>query len=86
MRSRSFAARSTFPSGSICDRRIEGKVIRVDPATGAVSSWRAVPFELGGGGGIWGWGGVAYSERLDSLLVVTGNALRGGANVGGRSA
>jgi hypothetical protein len=72
------------PTGSICDRRIEGKVIRVDPATGAVSSWRAVPFELGGGGGIWGWGGVAYSERLDSLLVVTGNALRGGANVGGR--
>ena len=71
------------PTGSICDRRIEGKVIRVAPETAAVSMWRAVPFELGGGG-IWGWGGVAYSERLDSLLVVTGNALRGGSNVGGR--
>jgi hypothetical protein len=70
------------PTGSICDRPIEGKVIRVDTATGTAAVWRSVPFELGGGGGIWGWGGVAYSARLGSLLVVTGNARRGGSNDG----
>lgn len=70
------------PTGSICDRPIEGKVIRVEPVTRALSAWIAVPFSLGGGGGIWGWGGVAYDARHDALLVVTGNALRGGTNVG----
>src|SRR2546423_3947038 len=70
------------PTGSICDRLIEGKVLRVDAAMPSASAWRAVPFSLGGRGGIWVCGGVAYSARRDSLLVVTGNALRGGTNVG----
>ncbi|MDQ2983329.1 MAG: PQQ-binding-like beta-propeller repeat protein [Actinomycetota bacterium] len=69
-------------TASYCDRPMEGKLIRVDLKTRAVSRWIAVPAELGGGGGIWGWGGVAYSPLRDSLLVVTGNAFRGGKNVG----
>jgi hypothetical protein len=69
-------------TGSYCDRPMEGKVIRVDTATGAVTSWIAVPRRLGGGGSIWGWGGVSYSPRRKTLLVVTGNAFRGGRNAG----
>jgi outer membrane protein assembly factor BamB len=69
-------------TGSYCDRVMQGKVIRVDLTTRAVSRWVVVPRSLGGGGGIWGWGGVAYSAPRDSLLVVTGNAFRGGRNVG----
>jgi hypothetical protein len=72
------------PTGSACDRAMEGKVIRVSPATRAASSWTAVPYASGGGGGIWGWGGIAYSGSRDSLLVVTGNAFHGGRNKGKR--
>jgi outer membrane protein assembly factor BamB len=71
-------------TASYCDRAMEGKVIRVDLETRAVSRWTVVPRALGGGGGIWGWGGVAYSATRNSLLVVTGNAFRGGRNVGRR--
>jgi outer membrane protein assembly factor BamB len=70
------------PTGSICDRPMEGKVIRVATTTRAMTAWKSVPFTRGGGGGIWGWGGVTYSATRDSLLVVTGNAFRGGANQG----
>jgi len=73
-----------FGTGSYCDRTMEGKVFRVRIATGEVSRWVAVPFALGGGGGVWGWGGVAYSARRDSLFVATGNAFRGGSNKGKR--
>jgi hypothetical protein len=70
-------------TGSYCDAGpFEGKVIGVDLKTRAVSSWVAVPAEQGGGGGIWGWGGVAYGGRHDSLYVVTGNAFEGGTNTG----
>ncbi|HZR91760.1 MAG TPA: hypothetical protein VFA44_05050 [Gaiellaceae bacterium] len=72
------------PTGSYCDMPMEGKVIRVDLATRRVSSWTSVPAALGGGGGIWGWGGVAYSARLDALFVATGNAFEGGSNSGSR--
>jgi outer membrane protein assembly factor BamB len=71
-------------TASYCDRVMEAKVIRVDLASRTVSRWNVVPRSLGGGGGIWGWGGVAYSATRDSLLVVTGNAFRGGRNVGRR--
>ena len=63
---------------------MEGKVFRVGLATGAVSRWISVPFALGGGGGVWGWGGIAYSAGRDSLFVATGNAFRGGSNKGKR--
>jgi hypothetical protein len=57
-------------------------VFAVDVTSREVSSWVAVPAEQGGGGGIWGWGGVAYSPRLDRLFVATGNAFEGGTNTG----
>ena len=41
-----------------------------------------MPADQGGGGGIWGWGGSAYSTALDRLFVVTGNAFEGGQNTG----
>ena len=50
-----------FGTGSYCDRTMVGKVFRVDLATRQLSSWVAVPQRLGGGGSVWGWGGVAYS-------------------------
>ncbi|HMI98284.1 MAG TPA: PQQ-binding-like beta-propeller repeat protein [Gaiellaceae bacterium] len=73
-----------FGTGSYCDRPMEGKVFRVVIATRTVSSWISVPRRLGGGGGVWGWGGVAYSAARGSLFVATGNAFRGGTNTGRR--
>jgi hypothetical protein len=73
-----------FGTGSYCDRKMVGKVFRVDLATRAVSRWVAVPSRLGGGGSVWGWGGLAYSASRDSLYAVTGNALEGGTNHGKR--
>ena len=71
-------------TGSYCDRKMIGKVFRVDLASGSVSHWVVVPKRLGGGGGVWGWGGLAYSAALDSLYAVTGNAFEGGSNTGKR--
>jgi hypothetical protein len=71
-------------TGSYCDRPMVGKVFRVDLATRRVTRWRVVPRALGGGGGVWGWGGITYSVRRDSLFVATGNAFRGGRNDGKR--
>jgi hypothetical protein len=73
-----------FGTGSYCDRKMIGKVFRVDLATRAVSRWVAVPSRLGGGGSVWGWGGLAYSASRDSLYAVTGNAFEGGTNSGKR--
>jgi len=70
------------PTGSYCDLPMEGKIIRVDLADRGVSSWTVVPYDLGGGGGIWGWGGIASSRKSGSLFVVTGNAFEGGSNKG----
>jgi putative pyrroloquinoline-quinone-binding quinoprotein len=71
-------------TGSYCDRKMVGKVFRVELATRAVSRWVAVPTRLGGGGSVWGWGGLAYSASRDSLYAVTGNAFEGGTNTGKR--
>jgi PQQ-like domain len=71
-------------TGSYCDRPMVGKVLRVNLATKQVSRWVSVPLRLGGGGSVWGWGGVAYSPQRGSLFVATGNAFRGGTNVGKR--
>jgi hypothetical protein len=67
-------------TGAYCDAPMVGKVFRVDRTTRRVTQWVAVPPALGGGGGIWGWGGLAYSSARRSLLAVTGNALPGGTN------
>jgi PQQ-like domain len=69
-------------TGAYCDEPMEGKLFRVDTSTRRVSSWTSVPASLGGGGGIWGWGGPAYDPASDSILVVTGNAFEGGSNTG----
>ena len=70
-------------TGSYCDGGpFEGKVISVDVRSKQVSSWVAVPAEQGGGGGIWGWGGSAWSTKLERLFVATGNAFEGGSNKG----
>jgi outer membrane protein assembly factor BamB len=70
-------------AGAYCDRLMEGKLARVSITTGEVETWISVPLGLGGGGGIWGWGGAAYSSARQSLYVVTGNAFEGGENAGG---
>jgi hypothetical protein len=71
------------PTGSYCDAGpFEGKVIGVDVESRDVSTWTSVPAESGGGGAIWGWGGVAYSRSLQALFVATGNAFEGGTNRG----
>jgi hypothetical protein len=61
-----------------------GRIHALVLATGAVSQWEVVPKRLGGGGGVWGWGGLAYSAARDSLYAVTGNAFEGGVNRGKR--
>ncbi|HKP18874.1 MAG TPA: PQQ-binding-like beta-propeller repeat protein [Gaiellaceae bacterium] len=72
-------------TGSYCDQGpFEGKAIRVELATRRVTTWVAVPAALGGGGGIWGWGGIASSPASGQLFVATGNAFEGGTNVGSR--
>jgi hypothetical protein len=73
-----------FGTGSYCDRKMVAKVFRVDIAGGGVSQWEVVPKRLGGGGGVWGWGGLAYSAARDSIYAVTGNAFEGGVNRGKR--
>src|SRR5262245_37813138 len=73
-----------FGTGSYCDRKMVAKVVRVEVASGRVSHWDVVPKRLGGGGGVWGWGGLAYSSARDSLYAVTGNAFEGGTNRGKR--
>jgi outer membrane protein assembly factor BamB len=69
-------------AGAYCDLLMEGKLARVSAATREVRTWISVPLRLGGGGGIWGWGGVAYAPARRSLLAVTGNAFQGGENTG----
>ena len=63
------------PTASYCDvGTMEGKLIRVQVAEGRVTRWISVSRGAGGGGGIWGWGGIAYDEQKDSFLAATGNA------------
>jgi PQQ-like domain len=70
-------------TGSYCDGGpFQAKVIAVDVLTRKLSSWIVVPAAQGGGGGIWGWGGIAFSAKLDRLFVATGNAFTGGTNRG----
>jgi outer membrane protein assembly factor BamB len=70
-------------TGAFCDQPpMEGKLIRVQLGSRQASSFTTVPASLGGGGGIWGWGGPAQDPDSDSIFVVTGNAFQGGSNAG----
>jgi outer membrane protein assembly factor BamB len=70
-------------TGAFCDQPpMEGKLVRVQLGSRQVSSFTTVPASLGGGGGIWGWGGPAQDPSGDSIFVVTGNAFQGGSNAG----
>jgi hypothetical protein len=70
------------PTASYCDSPSTGGVYRVDLGSHAVSQWLSVPSSLGGGGGVWGWGGTAFSPSRNALFAVTANALAGGTNTG----
>jgi outer membrane protein assembly factor BamB len=69
-------------TGAYCDAPMIAKVFAVSLESRDLKTWEPVPESLGGGGGIWGWGGISYSPARNSLLVVTGNAFEGGSNAG----
>jgi PQQ-like domain len=72
------------PTGSYCDAGpMQGHVYAVDVATHEIRSWASVPEDAGGGGGIWGWGGIAYSAERGSLFVAVGNAFADGNETAG---
>jgi PQQ-like domain len=70
------------PTASYCDSPMTGGLYRVDTATRRVTRWVSVPASLGGGGGVWGWGGTSYSPALNAIFAVTANAFAGGSNTG----
>ncbi len=71
------------PTASFCDTAgTPGAVYRIDTAGRAVSQWLSVPLASGGGGGPWGWGGVAYDPALNTLFTSTSGAFSGGTNTG----
>ncbi len=70
------------PTASYCDSPMVGGIYRVDLGSRHVTQWVSVPASLGGGGGVWGWGGTAFSKSDRALYAVTANAFAGGSNVG----
>src|SRR5205814_8189942 len=64
-------------TASYCDRRpYAGRVIRVDiggPPSHVAETWYSVEDVVPGGGGIWGWGGVAITPDGD-VWAATANA------------
>ena len=70
------------PTAAYCDVTSPGGVHRVDLMTRAVTSWLAVSLANGGGGGPWGWGGIAFDGEDGALYVATSGALVGGDNTG----
>ncbi len=78
------AAGSVYvPTAAYCDAPgTPGGVYRVNLATKVVSRWLAVPLDLGGGGGPWGWGGLAFDPASDSLFAGASGAFAGGSNSG----
>jgi hypothetical protein len=71
-----------IPTGSYCDLPMEGHLFKVTLADQSISAFTSVPYDLGGGGGIWGWGGEAFSAKSRAVYVATGNAFEGGSNTG----
>jgi hypothetical protein len=71
------------PTAAYCDTPLtSGGVHAVELATGKVTSWRVVPKASGGGGGPWGWGGLAFDPEAQSLFAATSGAFSGGENRG----
>lgn len=71
------------PTAAYCDTPLTlGGVDAVDLASNAVTTWRVVPKEDGGGGGPWGWGGLAFDPDSQSLFAATSGAFSGGSNRG----
>ena len=66
-------------TGMLCQNVSTGAFM-VDLATRKVTNFKSVPLSLGGGGGMWGWGGLAYDAPSNSLFAGTANALPGGRN------
>ena len=73
------------PTAAYCDSSSLGGVFRVDAASRQISRWTSVPSDLGGGGGPWGWGGVAFDQDDDQLFAATSGAFAGGSNSGDAS-
>jgi hypothetical protein len=74
------AGRLYVPISSYCDapdaenRPAEGRVVALDPATGAQSaSWDTVPGP-DNMGGVWGWGGVSVEPDGSALYTAVGNS------------
>ena len=71
------------PTAAYCDAAgTPGGIYRVNLATRAVSRWLAVPLDQGGGGGPWGWGGLAFDPASGSLFAGSSGAFAGGSNTG----
>jgi outer membrane protein assembly factor BamB len=71
------------PGAAYCDIPLTlGGVHAIDLGSRAVAHWRVVSTENGGGGGPWGWGGLAFDPQADALYVGTSGAFPGGANDG----
>ena len=71
------------PTAAYCDAaNTPGAVYRVDTSTRTVTQWLAVPLSLGGGGGPWGWGGLAFDPAQNTLFAATSGAFAGGSNTG----
>ena len=68
-------------SGILC-QAASTHAYAINIATRAVKSWETIPLSLGGGGGIWGWGGMMYDAPSNSIFTATGDALPGGRNRG----
>ena len=78
------AAGSVYvPTAAYCDQPgTPGGIYRVDLASRGVTRWLAVPLDRGGGGGPWGWGGLAYDPAANSLFAGSSGAFSGGSNTG----
>ncbi len=71
------------PTAAYCDAAgTPGGIYRVSLATRAVSHWLAVPLDQGGGGGPWGWGGLAFDPASGGLFAGSSGAFAGGSNTG----
>jgi hypothetical protein len=71
------------PTASYCDTAgTPGAVYRIDTATRSVAQWLSVPLAAGGGGGDWGWGGLAFDPGMNMLFAATSGAFDAGTNAG----
>jgi outer membrane protein assembly factor BamB len=69
-----------YTSTGILCQAAASRAYAIDTTTRKVQSWTSVPLSLGGGGGMWGWGGLSYDAPSDSLFTATGDAFPVGRN------